>query len=221
MKAVVLLSGGQDSTTALYWAGMMFDRIYTVSFDYGQRHRIELEAAKRIALRYRGLADHKVLSVPALGELAGGALTDKNVEIKSDGGRGGLPNTFVPGRNIVFLALAAAWAYQLNIRDLVMGVCQTDYSGYPDCRREFVNSFRDTFSLAADYGIQIHTPLMYLTKAETVLLATRIPGCLDALKYSYTCYEGKAGVGPCHKCPACVLRARGFKEAGILDPAIL
>ncbi len=218
MKAVVLLSGGQDSTTALYWAGTMFDHLYAVSFDYGQRHRIELQAAKQIVLTCPAVVQHKVLKIPALEQLAGSSLTDNKREIKASGGRGGLPNTFVPGRNIIFLTLAAAWAYQLGIRDIVMGVCQTDYSGYPDCRRQFVNSFRGTFSLAAEYDIQIHTPLMYLTKAETVKLATRLDGCMDALKCSYTCYEGKDK--PCLVCPACILRDKGFKEAGTRDPAL-
>jgi 7-cyano-7-deazaguanine synthase len=215
-SAVVLLSGGQDSTTCLYWAKGRFERLYALTFDYGQRHRIELEAARTIA-QMAGVAAHRVLKISELAELSGSALLT-DTPIQETGGRGNLPNTFVPGRNLLFLVLTAAWAYQLECHDLVGGMCQTDYSGYPDCRRATIDALERAIELGMEWSVRIHTPLMFLTKAESVRLAQEV-GALDALAYSHTCYEGR--FPPCGVCPACRLRAKGFEEAGIEDPLLV
>lgn len=222
-KAIVLFSGGQDSTTCLFWARACFDEIVAVSVFYGQRHRAELRAAQEIAARVG--VRHAVLEAPALGALSDSALVDSTGRIDGSGGRpdatmpGGLPTSFVPGRNAVFLTLAAAVAVKEGARDVVTGTCQTDYSGYPDCRREFVDAQERALSLAMPSScgpIRVLTPLMWLTKAETVRLARRLPGCWESLALTVTCYEGlRPG---CGSCPACVLRARGFAEAGEIDP---
>lgn len=225
-KAIVLFSGGQDSTTALLWARSMFDEVCAVSVHYGQRHRSELDAAVRIA-RLLGVR-HIQLEETVLATLGGSALVDSSQEIRASGGHTdrampeGLPTSFVPGRNALLLTLAAAAAVKEGARDVVAGVCQTDYSGYPDCRQEFVDALGRalTLGLPSSCGpIRIHTPLMYLSKAETVRFAIRIAGieALEALALSVTCYLGlRPG---CANCPACVLRARGFAEAGVKDPA--
>ncbi|MEN3000729.1 MAG: 7-cyano-7-deazaguanine synthase QueC [Armatimonadota bacterium] len=215
-SAVVLLSGGQDSTTCLYWAKQRFDRLYALTFDYGQRHRIELEAAQVIA-RMAGVEQHRILRISELEELGGSALLS-DMPIQETGGRGNLPNTFVPGRNLLFLILAAAWAYQLECHDLVGGMCQTDYSGYPDCRRATIDALEQAIRLGMEWEIRIHTPLMFLSKAQSVQLAREV-GALEALAYSHTCYEGR--FPPCGVCPACRLRAKGFAEAGIEDPLLV
>ena len=215
-SAVVLLSGGQDSTTCLYWAKKRFDRLYALTFDYGQRHRIELDAARTIA-RMAGVAEHRILRMSELEELGGSALLS-DTPIQETGGRGNLPNTFVPGRNLLFLTLAAAWAYQLECHDLVGGMCQTDYSGYPDCRRATIDALEEAIRLGMEWEIRIHTPLMFLTKAQSVKLAAEV-GAMDALAYSHTCYEGR--FPPCGVCPACRLRAKGFEEAGVEDPLLI
>ncbi|GBC92189.1 7-cyano-7-deazaguanine synthase [bacterium HR15] len=215
-SAVVLLSGGQDSTTCLYWAKKRFDRLYALTFDYGQRHRIELDAAHTIA-RMAGVAEHRILRMSELEELGGSALLS-DAPIQETSGRGNLPNTFVPGRNLLFLTLAAAWAYQLECHDLVGGMCQTDYSGYPDCRRATIDALEEAIRLGMEWEIRIHTPLMFLTKAQSVKLAAEV-GAMDALAYSHTCYEGR--FPPCGICPACRLRAKGFEEAGVEDPLLI
>lgn len=213
-SAVVLLSGGQDSTTCLYWAKREFGHVEALSFDYGQRHRAELDAASRIA----HLADvnHRMLTVASLRELGGGGLTSDTTPI-DEYLENGLPTSFVPGRNVLFLTLAAAFAYQREIHHLVTGVCQTDYSGYPDCRAETIAAVQLAVSLGMDTRFYIHTPLMWLTKAESVHLARDV-GAMDALAYSHTCYNGD--FPPCGKCPACELRAKGFEIAGFPDPLI-
>jgi len=221
-KAIVLFSGGQDSTTCLFWARVTFDEVVAVSIFYGQRHRAELKAAQEIAAR--ASIRHLVLEVPALGSLGGSALVDTTSEIKGSGGYvdaamlHGLPTSFVPGRNALFLALAAAVAVKEGSSDVVTGTCQTDYSGYPDCRREFIDAQERALTLAmpSSCPIRILTPLMYLTKAETVRLARRLPGCWEALALSVTCYEGERP--GCGACPACALRASGFREASEVDP---
>ncbi len=224
MKAIVLLSGGQDSTTSLYWARTMFDEVVAASVFYGQRHEAELGAAKNIAALAG--AQHVPLGVPVLGELADSDLVKTGTEIKAAGGRadaampGGLPTSFVPGRNLLFLTLAAALAVKVGAQDIVTGVCQSDYSGYPDCRREFVDAFERAATLAMPSSsgpIRVHTPMMWINKAESVRMARRLTGCWDALALSITCYEGKRP--GCGVCPACMLRAKGFAEAGELDPA--
>jgi 7-cyano-7-deazaguanine synthase len=222
-KAVVLLSGGQDSTTCLFWARERFE-VHAVAIWYGQRHAVEIESADRIAALAG--ATFMVLRQPVLADLGDSALVRSAQAIQGDGGRedakapNGLPTSFVPGRNLFFLATAAAYAAKIGARDIVTGVCQTDYSGYPDCRREFIDATEKAITLAMPSSagpFTIHTPLMALTKAATVHLARSLPGCWDALAYSVTCYEGK--LPGCGKCPACDLRGKGFAQAGYPDPA--
>ena len=213
--AVCLTSGGQDSTTCLFWAKQHFDPILALAFDYGQRHRIELEAAQ-VVCDLAGVT-LTVLPLMILRELGGSALIGSSDTIQASGGRAGLPNTFVPGRNLLFLTVAAAFAYQRDIHHLIIGACETDYSGYPDCREQTMRALETTLHLGMDYAVQIHTPLMHLTKAQTVSLAQDV-GAMAALRYSHTCYEGR--FPPCGVCPACQLRARGFSEAGVVDPLL-
>lgn len=223
-KAIALLSGGQDSTTCLYWAKQNYDEVHAVSVFYGQRHRAELQAAADIAATAR--VKHTVLEAPVLGGLADSALVDESKPLLGEGGRPdvampqGLPTSFVPGRNILFLTLAAAVAVKEGAHDVVTGVCQTDYSGYPDCRREFVDAMEKALNLGmpSSSHVRLLTPLMWLTKAETVRLAQRLgPECWGALGKSITCYLGQRP--GCGKCPACDLRAKGFAEAGATDPS--
>ena len=217
-KALVLLSGGQDSTTCLYWAIDRFgrDAVTAMSFDYGQRHRIELDCAARVADGAR--VAHVCLPIDTFAALGGDALTDAAVAVRDDLDEvSGLPNTFVPGRNLIFLTFAAAFAYRHGIGNLVAGVAQTDYSGYPDCRWETINSLQETLRLGMDCELQIHAPLMHRSKKETVELARDL-GALPAMADTHTCYNGARP--PCGECPACKLRARGFAEAGIEDPLV-
>lgn len=216
-RALVVLSGGQDSTTCLYWAIERFGRecVEAITFDYGQRHRIELECARRIAER-AGI-DQLELPIDTFAALGGNSLIDTAMEV-AESPDSDLPNTFVPGRNIIFLTFAAAYAWQKGISNIVTGVAQTDYSGYPDCRRETIDSLSATLQLGMERKFVIHTPLMHLSKKETVLLALEL-GAIDAMSDTHTCYEGARP--PCGRCPACVLRAKGFAEAGIEDPLTL
>ena len=217
-QALVVLSGGQDSTTCLYWALDKFgsNAVEAITFDYGQRHRVELGCAARVA-EFAGVT-HKVMPIDTFAALGGNALTDRNIGVQKDVDlETGLPNTFVPGRNIVFLTFAAAYAWQRNIEHLVTGVAQTDYSGYPDCRQETIEALQLTIRLGMASNVVIHTPLMSLTKKETVLLARDL-GALEAMALTHTCYDGRRP--PCGECPACELRARGFNEAGIEDPLL-
>ena len=217
-KALVVLSGGQDSTTCLYWAIKRYgaNAVDTVTFDYGQRHRIELDCASRVAA-FAGVPN-SLLPIDTFSALGGDALTDPDIEIASDVEEdSGLPNTFVPGRNLIFLTYAAAYAYQRGIGHLVTGVAQTDYSGYPDCREGTMTSLQQTLRLGMESEITIHTPLMHLSKKETVELARDL-GALPAMKYTHTCYNGERP--PCGACAACELRAQGFAAAGIEDPLL-
>ena len=215
-KALVVLSGGQDSTTCLYWAIKQFglDNVSSVTFDYGQRHRIELVCASEIA-DFAKVAN-VILPIDTFAALGGDALTDPQIAVASAlDEESGLPNTFVPGRNLIFLTFAAAYAYPRGISHLVTGVAQTDYSGYPDCREETMRSLQTTLQNGMDSGIQIHTPLMHLSKKQTVQLADGL-GALPAMAMTHTCYNGVRP--PCGTCPACELRAKGFEEAGVDDP---
>ena len=217
--ALVLFSGGQDSTTCLFWARHpdfgAFARVEAVGFDYGQKHAVELEQARLIAER----ADVPFHVVDVRGMLSGSALTEHEKDVAGPHERAPhLPASFVPGRNALFLTLAASHAYTRGIRDLVGGMCQTDYSGYPDCRRVFIDSQQTTLSLALDTDVRIHTPLMYLTKAETWKLAADL-GALDVVReLSHTDYNGDRserhewGYGRLDN-PASVLRAKGYEEA--------
>lgn len=214
-KAVVLFSGGQDSTTCLYWAKSEYDEVHAVSIDYGQRHRAELDAAVEIARMAE--VPHETLSFHALAQLGGNALTDRDQKIASAGGLQGLPSTFVPMRNVLFITLASARAVQWGASTVVCGACETDFSGYPDCRRDTMDATERALSLAVDGQVQIVTPLMRMSKADTVRLARSLHGCWDALAMSVTCYHGSRP--GCGECPACALRERGFIEAGEQDPA--
>ena len=218
-KALVVLSGGQDSTTCLYWAIQRFGiaNVSSVTFDYGQRHRIELSSARDVADFAN--VPNVILPIDTFAAMGGNALTDAGVAVDSTlDAETGLPNTFVPGRNLIFLTFAAAFAYQRGITNLVTGVAQTDYSGYPDCREETIRSLQTAIRNGMESELQIHTPLMHLSKKETVELAKGL-GALPAMAMTHTCYNGERP--PCGDCPACELRARGFDEAGVVDPLIL
>ena len=217
-KALVVLSGGQDSTTCLYWAIERYGlaNVESVTFDYGQRHRIELECARKVA-EYAGVPNI-CLPSDTFAALGGDALTDSAIAVELEVDETtGLPNTFVPGRNLIFLTFAAAYAYRRGIANIVTGVAQTDYSGYPDCREGTIASLQRTLCLGMEFDVAIHTPLMHLSKKETVLLAHEL-GALPAMALTHTCYIGERP--PCGHCPACKLRARGFAEAGIEDPLL-
>lgn len=223
-KVLVVLSGGQDSTTCLYWAVQRFSRenIETVTFDYGQRHKIEIECARRVA-RHANV-ENTVLPIDTFSALGGDALTDPtidpmiNPEIDVAATADiDLPVTFVPGRNVIFLSFAAAFAYQRGCKNIVTGVAQTDYSGYPDCRQDTINALQTTLRLAMEAEFVIHTPLMHLSKADTVRMAQE-NGAMSAMKYTHTCYLGAQP--PCGECAACELRAKGFAEAGVADPLV-
>ena len=205
-SALVVFSGGQDSTTCLFWAMKYYEYVETVTFSYGQRHSQELEVAKEIAAE-QGVKHH-ILDMSLLGQITENALTsDIAIETKD----GEVPNTFVDGRNHLFLSFAAVLAKHRKIRDIVTGVCQTDFSGYPDCRDVFVKSLNVTLNLAMDYEFVIQTPLMWLDKAETWELADQL-GKFDYIRQkTLTCYNGIRGTG-CRQCPACHLRQAGLEK---------
>ncbi len=223
-NALVLFSGGQDSTTCLVWALERFTRVETVGFTYGQRHVAEMEARPTILAELRKTlrwaerlgADH-VLSLAVLADIGGSALTD---DVAIEMGEKGLPTTFVPGRNLLFLTTAAALATRRGIKDLVGGMCETDFSGYPDCRRTTLDAVEKSLALGFDDPFTIHTPLMHIDKAETWALAERLGGREFVeliIADTVTCYRGDRsqrhvwGFG-CGVCPACELRASGFER---------
>lgn len=217
-RALVVLSGGQDSTTCLFWALDRFgrDNVSSITFDYGQKHRIELECARNVAAAAG--VPNLCLPIDTFAALGGDALTDASVAVSDEkDDETELPVTFVPGRNLIFLTFAAAHAYRHAIRHLVTGVAQTDYSGYPDCREETIAALQQAISLGMDCAFTIHTPLMNRSKKETVDLAVRLGG-LDAMALTHTCYNGRRP--PCGECQACRLRAKGFAEAGVRDPLL-
>lgn len=223
--ALVLFSGGQDSATCLAWALARFGRVETIGFEYGQRHLVELECRDRLTDGLRAidpawaarLGDSHTLDIPTLGAISETSLT-RDVAIEM--GEGGLPNTFVPGRNLVFLTFAAALAYRRGIRHIVGGMCETDYSGYPDCRDTTIKALQAALSLGMARDFILHTPLMWRDKAATWRLAHELGG--DGLvelirEHSHTCYLGERGARHawgygCGQCPACLLRARGWKD---------
>ena len=224
-RALVLFSGGQDSTTCLAWALDRFDAVETLGFDYGQRHRVELDvrpkvlAAMRERLPHLGakLGEDHVIDLSVLGQISDTALT-RETEIAMQ--QSGLPNTFVPGRNLVFLTFAGALAYRRGVRHIVAGMCETDFSGYPDCRDDTMKAMQLALNLGMDTRFVIHTPLMWIDKAATWALARTLGG--DALtdiirRDTHTCYNGDRahfhdwGYG-CGTCPACMLRAAGYQR---------
>lgn len=223
--ALVLFSGGQDSTVCLAWALERFSRVETIGFDYGQRHAIELSVRARLREKMAALnsgwaerlADDHMIKLDALAAISDTALTRQTaIEIADSG----LPTTFVPGRNLVFFCFAGALAYRRGARHLVAGMCETDYSGYPDCRDDTIKAMQVALTLGLDKRVAIHTPLMWIDKAETFALAVEIGGeaFLDLLiEESHSCYLGDRskrhdwGYG-CGTCPACQLRAQGFAK---------
>ncbi|MCH4267459.1 MAG: 7-cyano-7-deazaguanine synthase QueC [Brevundimonas sp.] len=222
--ALVLFSGGQDSATCLAWALDRFERVETIGFDYGQRHRTELDARKVILERMRffpqwtdRLGDDRVLDLRVLGQISDTALTqDMAITIDSSG----LPNTFVPGRNLLFLTFAAAVAYRRGLKHVVTGVCETDYSGYPDCRDDTIKALQVALNLGMETRLVLETPLMWIDKAQTWALADHLGGreLVELIRaQTLTCYNGDTethnpwGRG-CGECPACDLRRSGFNR---------
>jgi len=223
--ALVLFSGGQDSATCLAWALQRFARVEMLGFNYGQRHAIELECRGRLLDGMKWLradwaaklGESHTLEIPTLATISDTALT-RDVAIAM--GEDGLPNTFVPGRNLVFLTFAAALAYRRGITHIIGGMCETDYSGYPDCRDETIRALQTALNLGMARPFELHTPLMWLDKASTWKLAHELGGAglVDVIReHSHTCYLGERGAQHawgygCGECPACALRARGWRE---------
>ncbi|MCL9776705.1 7-cyano-7-deazaguanine synthase QueC [Vibrio methylphosphonaticus] len=209
-KAVVVFSGGQDSTTCLVKALQEHDEVHAITFDYGQRHKLEIEVAQALAKKL-GVTAHKVMDVGLLNELAISSLTRDDIPVSHELGENGLPNSFVPGRNILFLTLAGIYAYQIGAQSVITGVCETDFSGYPDCRDEFVKSMNTALIQGMDREFSVETPLMWLDKAETWALADQYEALTLVREETLTCYNGVIGDG-CGDCPACDLRAKGLQH---------
>lgn len=208
-RAVVVFSGGQDSTTCLVQAMQRYDEVHCITFDYGQRHQQEINVAKELAQQL-GVAAHKVLDVTLLNELAVSSLTRDNIPVPDyDPQATGLPSTFVPGRNILFLTLASIYAYQIKAEAVITGVCETDFSGYPDCRDEFVKALNKAVELGMAKQVRFETPLMWLNKAETWALAEHYQQLPLIRQQTLTCYNGIVGEG-CGTCAACQLRMNGL-----------
>ena len=206
-EAVVIFSGGQDSTTCLFWAKQRYKRLIALSFDYGQRHKKELECASAICRRY-GI-EHHIMDLSLLGQLAPSSLTRTDIDVDEIAPENGTPNSLVEGRNHLFLSFAAVFAKTHGISDLITGVSQSDFSGYPDCRDVFIKSLNVTLNLAMDYHFDIITPLMWKDKKETWALADEL-GVMDIIRNeTLTCYNGVIGDG-CGHCPACSLRRKGL-----------
>ena len=216
-KAVILVSGGLDSATVLAYAKDQGYECYGLSFDYGQRHNSELTAASQLAEEY-DVVEHKIMPL-GMGELGGSALTDSNIDVPTEESEG-IPITYVPARNTVFLSIALGWAEVIGALDIFIGVNAVDYSGYPDCRPEFIEAFEKLANLATkvgveEGGIKIHTPLINITKAEIIELGSSL-----GVDYSKTvsCYQADSKGKACGVCESCSLRKQGFKEASIKDP---
>jgi len=216
-RAVVLVSGGLDSATVLAIAESAGYSCYAISFDYGQRHHSELDAAKVVA-ESSGVVEHKIIDI-GLGEVGGSALTDESIAVPTSQ-KSGIPVTYVPARNLLFLSFALGWAEVLKARDIFIGVNAVDYSGYPDCRPAFIESFQQTANLATKAGVEgepftIHTPLIELTKAEIIQRGSRL-----GVDYSATvsCYQADENGLACGECDSCDLRRAGFAAADIEDP---
>ena len=207
--AVVVFSGGQDSTTCLLWAMKRYQEVIAVSFDYGQRHKKELDCAKEITTSLD--VEWHVLDMTLLNQLATNSLTRQNITVDEEAPEEGTPNSVVDGRNMLFLTFAAVFAKQRGITDLVTGVSQSDFSGYPDCRDVFIKSLNTTLNLAMDYTFCIETPLMWIDKADTWKLADDLGGLELVRDRTLTCYNGIKGDG-CGSCPSCKLRRQGYAE---------
>lgn len=222
-SCLVVLSGGQDSTTCLFWAKARYGKVHAVTFNYGQSHAVELESARRVAALC-GVASHEVVDVgrilrstsPLLDESASLAQYDDFESMDRAIGKR-IESTFVPMRNAFFLTLAANIAVSLDCRTLVTGVDEEDNANYPDCRESFIRAQELTINEAMGVrDFRIETPLIHFSKADTVRLAQSLPGCMEAMAWSHTCYAGS--FPPCGRCHACVLRRHGFDEAGVPDP---
>lgn len=216
-KAVILVSGGLDSATVLAFAKDQGYQCYALSFDYGQRHNSELAAASKLATSY-GVIEHKVMKL-GMGELGGSALTDKELDVPTEESEG-IPITYVPARNTVFLSIALGWAEVIGALDIFIGVNAVDYSGYPDCRPEFISAFETLANLATKVGVEqgglkIHTPLIAISKAEIIQLGSSL-----GVDYAQTvsCYQADPDGRACGSCESCSLRKQGFVQAGVSDP---
>jgi len=222
-KALVLFSGGQDSATCLAWALERYGRVETIGFDYEQRHSIEMQCRLDVLKQFRArfpkwnakLGKDRVLDLSVLGEISETSLT-RDIDITEN--TDGLPNTFVPGRNLIFLNFAAALGFKRGVKDLVAGMCEADFSGYPDCRKDTLDATMTALSLGMDTKFTLHTPLMFLSKAGAWDLAEKLGGAalVDLInEHSHTCYKGERGARHswgygCGECPACILRAKGW-----------
>jgi len=217
-KAVVLLSGGLDSTTCLALAASEGYECYTLSFDYGQKHNAELNAAKKISQKYT-VKRHEIIKL-SIGNLGGSALTDDSIAVQDYSGSTDIPLTYVPARNTIMLSIALGWAEILDADSIFIGVSSVDYSGYPDCRPEYINAFRNMANLATKRGVEgnpiaIVTPLINLTKADTLRLGLSL-----GVDYSQTvsCYKATDEGLACGRCDSCYLRKKGFQDAATMDP---
>jgi 7-cyano-7-deazaguanine synthase len=229
-KAIVVLSGGQDSTTCLFWAKKYYDEIHAITFDYGQRHRIEIDSAIKVA-QLAGVESHEIIKVPDCLKSSSPLTSTNDLETydNSDQMDGVIGNrretTFVAMRNALFLTIAANRAEALGVDNIVTGVCQMDTANYDDCRKTFLTATEQYINTALGNDhrgtpwIKVIAPLMFLTKSETVTLAKSLEGCWYALAYSHTCYAGQ--YPPCGVCHSCILRQRGFNEAEETDPLIM
>lgn len=207
--ALVVFSGGQDSTTCLFWAKKHFKKVYALGFIYGQKHVKEVELARSIAEKAE--VEFDVMDVSFIGHLGRNSLTDTSIHMDEEKPADSFPNTFVPGRNLFFLSIAAVYAREHGVNHIVTGVSQTDFSGYPDCRDSFIKSLNVTLNLAMDEQFVLHTPLMWIDKAQTWALADRL-GVLDLIRHeTLTCYNGIPGDG-CGHCPSCKLRREGLEK---------
>lgn len=212
-KALVVLSGGQSSFTCLCWALREYDQVAAITFNYGQNHSVEVDCARRICRRFK--VRHNIIDLDFMDKISDSALINGgNV---SAVGKNGLPASFVPNRNAIFLTLAHAFAQKIGARDVVAGMCETDFSGYPDCRHAFIENMEYSLNMGSDTHIFIVTPLMFLTKAQTFKMADDLGRLTEVIELSHTCYKGDRsklhswGYG-CGKCPACVLRKNGYEE---------
>lgn len=212
-KAVVLFSGGQDSTVCLYWAMENFDEVYPLVINYGQKHVVEITSAIKIIQMAKLEDKAEFLRLP-MDILKGGTLLNQDSQAS-----GSIADTWVPYRNMLFLTIALNRALVHGENSVVVtGVNAVDYSGYPDCRGEFIDSMYDAAFEASEKEVEIVTPLIYYSKSDIVKIGANLPGCMEALAYSHTCYNGQ--VPPCGECNSCIIRAKGFGEAGIKDPLI-
>lgn len=218
-KAVVLLSGGLDSATCLAYANSLAFECYALSFDYGQKHHAELDAARSLAEHFK-VTEHQVIDLSDIGRLGGSALTDRQISITDHEESTDIPVTYVPARNTIMLSIALGWAEILNADKIIIGVSAVDYSHYPDCRPEYIEAFRHLSELATQRGvegrpIQIEAPLIHLSKAETIQLGTSLG--LDYVQ-TISCYRADVNGLACGECSSCFLRKKGFREAGVVDP---